>query len=105
MHYSDQESQKQSKLVAVIYKHGTNKKDVFDYELCSIQECRYIPPHLLTKFLSEYTKILGGWLPLVHPETWNMYTLGYKVNADGEPVLCILENVDVSEWSSCYRLH
>ena len=47
MHYGDEKQLKESELIVVVYKHGTEEEDVFDYQISSIQSCKYFPPNLL----------------------------------------------------------
>ena len=56
MHYNDKEAIEKSKLVIVVYKHGTSKKNKFDYQISSIKRCEYINPFRLLRIFRKTNK-------------------------------------------------
>lgn len=56
MHYDNPESIEKSKLVLVVYKHGTSKVNKFDYQITSIKRCEYINPFLLLRLFRKTNK-------------------------------------------------
>jgi hypothetical protein len=82
VHYGDKEQIKHNKLTIVIYKHGTPRKNVFDYDLTSIQECKYFPKLLLKDMLGNTKKIFSKYFKDKKEEEWyevKLTTLdGYK---------------------------
>ena len=56
MHYEDLEAIENGKLVIVIYKHGTSKKDKYDYQISSIKRCEYVNPFLLFQLFKKTNK-------------------------------------------------
>jgi len=111
MHYCDTEQLKDNILQVVFYKHCVSKNDDdtysdknYDVSLESIQQCRYINPYILKKFLVVYEYILADELNEIDPERWYQFTIRYT----GWEVDCFkVEKIeDVSESSSeFHRLH
>jgi len=62
MHYIDEEHIKNNILKIVLYKHdvldSTDDEILVDYEIASIQKCRYINPRVLFKYIKNPNKHL-----------------------------------------------
>lgn len=57
MHYGDKKQLKVEQLVIVVYKHGTEKPNKFDYAVTSIQICKYITQNALRIVLDNPNKL------------------------------------------------
>lgn len=83
MHYEDPFVDRNARLTVVIYKHETGDNEIFDYELSSIQECKYIPINKLKDFLNPESEdyfeyILNNRLERLRPENSYLFVLGIK---------------------------
>ena len=68
MHYEDIEDK--SIINITIYKHTTFKENKFEYQFCSIQNCQYIRPDHLKRFLKKWKTVLRPILKNIKPETF-----------------------------------
>lgn len=82
MHYGDQKQLEKNQLIIVVYKHGTIRKNVFEYRFSSIQKCSYFPIKLLVKLIENPKKYLKDQLKDQKEEEWYEITInspdGYK---------------------------
>jgi len=105
MHYGDSEQSKSNILEVVVYLHANNwdvdknKQLKDELRVCSIQECKFIRPHLLMKFLRNPRKYISG---LLLPEEW--YRVRLKEIDWLELEVLEIENVSESD-NEFYRLH
>lgn len=103
MHYNDKESIEKSKLVIVVYKHGTSKQDKYDYQITSIKQCEYINPFLLLRLFKKTNKYFKDILKDEKVEHW--YEISIKV-LDGYTNFSINYVKDVSNSNNeLDRLH
>ncbi len=100
MHYGDKEQLDENKLVVIVYKHGTNKKDKFDYELSSIQKCQYFPKALLKKILNKSNKTFKKVLKEEKEEEW--YEIEIK-STDGYKKFDIISIQNVSDSNNTFH--
>lgn len=82
MHYGDEKQIKKSRLELVIYKHevlgtafkrnknGVVSKRCVDYEIASIQKCKFFNPRVLKKILENPYKFLSKDLDDLPTEEW-----------------------------------
>ncbi len=68
MHYEDIENK--SIINITIYKHTTFEENKFDYQFCAIQNCQYIRPDHLKKFLKKWKQVLKPVLKNIKEETF-----------------------------------
>lgn len=76
MHY--EEIEHESIINITLYKHTTYKENVFDYEFLAIQNCQYINPGHLKRFLKKWRKVLKPVLKNIKEETF--WYLSIKLN-------------------------
>jgi len=100
MHYGDKPQAENNVLKVGIYVHGTSIKNVYDLELASVQECKYIYPGTLRKFLTvpehyiDHIELLNSGK--IEPEKWYILALR-EVDSITEPILEIVSITDVTE--------
>jgi hypothetical protein len=106
MHYDDPRVIKQNRLNIVMYKHGTENPGEYDMDISSIQECRYIFPYSLIKFLHayKYLPILIEKFEELEFEKWYLFEIKfldcYELNIE------VLNVTDVSDSNNNFhRLH
>lgn len=102
MHYGDEKQLKESELIVVVYKHGTEEEDAFDYEIASIQSCKYFPPNLLRKILDSPEKYLGEHFSDQKTEEWYETTI---ISMDGYDEISILSSIVSESENGFHRLH
>ena len=104
MHYGDKESLKENELVLVVYKHEVlGEENKFDYELSSIQSCKYFPPRLLMKIIVSPDKYLAEFFADKKIEEWYLITLKSTDGYD-DFELTSIENVSNTD-NDFHRLH
>ena len=125
MHYFDDEHRNQNLFRFVVYKHGdwAKRKKVFHavgekphlnedlsnvqlqalYELTSIQECRYIEPSALWRFMQlvysrkGFNRMMRKYLLAEPFEEWYLFTMKHDLN--GELKVVGFEKVDADHTS------
>lgn len=116
MHYGDTEQVDSHELLLVVYKHGTSvsksassKKDgthrrvSVDYEISSIQSCKYFPVWVLIGILNNPYEYLNTELSKYKFEEW--YELKIKMGI-GNKRIEVLSVENVSEHKNEFkRLH
>lgn len=102
MHYGDNEQILENELIIIIYKHVTEKKNIFDYEIASIQKCNYFSPRLLKNLLIKPNKFLKKQFKELKSEEW--YEIFIKENENSEIVIVSTTNVSHSE-NEFHKLH
>jgi len=103
MHYGDEEWEKENRLKVVIYKHEIlNKEGEFEYDICSIQECKYIPLHSLEKFQHTFQYLFPTILKGLEKEKFYLMTV--YMDRSFKFGMCEIEDVTDSE-DKFLRLH
>ena len=114
MHYGDKKQIAKAILKCVIYKHeicgtdikrnknGLTSKRSIDYELASIQDCKYFNPRLLSNILQDPYKYFVKELDKFDNEEWLMITVR---NTDGWHKYHIESVENVSSFYDFRKLH
>ncbi len=105
MHFGDNPLNPEEEVMKVVlYKHLTSTGGEYNMQLASIQECRYISPYAMEKFIHTYNYILDGFDDL-EAEHWYLFEVkldesGFQLEAE------VLSITDVSETDNeLHRLH
>lgn len=91
MHYGDKKQIEKNELVLVVYKHGTPKKNAFDYNVTSIRKCQFFNPSILKMILKKPKKYFNDILKNEPEEQY--YELTIK-NVDG------WKNIDIYSYKN-----
>ncbi len=75
MHYGDPDQIKANKLVIIVYKHGTPRRNVYDYVVTSIHECKYFAPYIVKLLVENPNKYLGKYFKNKKKEKWYKTTI------------------------------
>lgn len=75
MHYTDREQIKENILKLVIYIHTTDKKDVIDIRITSINKCKYFNPRFLSKILKNPNKYFKNHVTALKVENFWLLTI------------------------------
>ena len=83
MHFGDKKHLKEAVLELIIYKHtdltAEHTKDIFDYELCSIYNARYVDAYNIIDIWDNFEKLFHRHLVKIEPETFYRVTLKYEL--------------------------
>jgi hypothetical protein len=92
MHYDDPYVTKNANLKIVIYKHNDlTTPGAFDFELTSIQECKFINPNTLQKMLSCYEYILESFLKTLPEEEFILIEIKFHDAYDADSA-CVVSS-------------
>jgi hypothetical protein len=93
MHYEDERCLKENKLVLVVYKHGVLDGDDDEYyvQICSIQECQYMLPHLAAQVIGSFDYIFLDAVKGMKEEVY--YKAEIRHNERARPELVTLEEI------------
>lgn len=82
MHYGDPEQLKEAILQVVIYKHldlttefAKSVKDLFDYEICSIYNCKHMDMYVIHEFWDNFDEEFAIDLKNLKEEKFYLVTL------------------------------
>lgn len=100
MHYSDPKHKKEQILEVVIYKHNGG-----EFDLDSIQSCKYINPYVLKHFLEAYEYLLEDAIAKLNCEEWFLFKLKWiDVFNKRDITITSITNVSNSN-NEFHRLH
>ena len=105
MHYDDKEVLEKQSLKIVVYIHEdlTNYSFAVTYQLTSIQECQYVNPSVLSKFIYEFETNKYIQNALKGKKVENFYLLDITLDDDN---VIVYKIKNVSESKNKYmRLH
>ncbi len=72
MHYGDKEHLKKAFINIVVYKHinAQHQAGLFDYQICSIQDCKYFSTQHIVFLEEAFDNIFKKELKRLKPETF-----------------------------------
>lgn len=106
MHYDDQETIDNQVFNIVVYLHSSDTDETY-VELTSIQECKYVPPRSLSKFLNkndDYLEVPIITRSLRNKPVENYYLLSMLLGIDDEHVVYDVKKVSTNK-DPFMRLH
>lgn len=93
-------------LEIVVYKHGTDKKNKYYYEIESIQSCKYINPQLIKRLLDKMDKLTKKppfkFLKDLEEEEWYLFKLKINNGRKIEVLECVNVTCSLNEY---HKLH